>query len=60
LQREHESAVRLFQRALQLAPHMAYAATLLGHEHLAGEDLAAAATAYQHALRCDPRHYNAL
>jgi hypothetical protein len=25
LQREHESAVRLFQRALQLDPHMSYA-----------------------------------
>eukprot|EP00879_Flechtneria_rotunda_P032571 GHRR01035799.1.p1 GENE.GHRR01035799.1~~GHRR01035799.1.p1 ORF type:complete len:408 (+),score=197.72 GHRR01035799.1:218-1441(+) len=60
LHREHESAVRLFQRALQLDPTMAYAATLVGHEHLAGEDLGAAAVAYQHALRNDHRHYNAL
>lgn len=52
--------MRLFQRALQLAPNMAYAATLLGHEYLAGEDIGAAATAYQHALRCDARHYNAM
>jgi hypothetical protein len=28
LQREHESAVRLFQRALQLDPHMSYAGML--------------------------------
>eukprot|EP00775_Hariotina_reticulata_P006606 gene6606-6834_t len=60
LQREHDSALRLFQRALQLDPHMAYAASLVGHEHLAGEDLGAAAIAYQHALRYDPRHYNAM
>jgi len=60
LQREHDSALRLFQRSLQLDPNMAYAASLVGHEHLAGEDLGAAAIAYQHALRCDPRHYNAM
>lgn len=60
LAREHEAAVRLFQRALQLDPNMAYAASLAGHEQLASDDLAAAAISYQHALRCDGRHYHAL
>jgi hypothetical protein len=36
------------------------AASLAGHEQLAGDDLAAAAISYQHALRCDARHYPAL
>lgn len=60
LAREHDAAVSLFQRALQLEPRFAYAATLLGHEHLAGEDHGAAALSYRHALSCEPRHYNAL
>lgn len=60
LQREHEAAVRLFQRALQLDPHMPYAASLAGHEQLANDDLAAATISYQHALRCDSRHYHAM
>lgn len=60
LQREHEAATRCLQRALQLAPHHAYAATLLGHEHLALEDLGAGLVAFQAALRAEPRHYAAL
>lgn len=60
LQREHESAIKFFQRALQLDPSMAYAATLAGHEYLAGESFEEAMMAYRTALRADGRHYNAL
>eukprot|EP00877_Chromochloris_zofingiensis_P008854 jgi/Chrzof1/4221/Cz14g03180.t1 len=59
LQREHESAIKFFQRALQLDPSMAYAATLAGHEYLAGESFEEAMMAYRTALRADGRHYNA-
>ncbi len=60
LQREHDGAVRCFQRALQLCPAQPYAYSLVGHELLASEDFEGAAAAYRHALRVDPRHYNAL
>ncbi|GAQ84112.1 DNA-binding cell division cycle control protein [Klebsormidium nitens] len=59
LQREHEAAVRFFQRALQLDPHHAYAHTLAGHEHLSIEDWDEALTAFRAAIRLDARHYNA-
>lgn len=39
---------------------VAVAASLAGHEQLANDDLAAAYISYQHALRCDSRHYHAL
>lgn len=39
---------------------VAATASLAGHEQLANDDLAAAAISYQHALRCDSRHYHAL
>ena len=44
-QREHEAALRLFRRAIQLMPSHAYAHTLCGHERLAVEDL-------EGAVRC--------
>jgi hypothetical protein len=39
---------------------VAATASLAGHEELANDDLAAAFISYQHALRCDSRHYHAL
>jgi hypothetical protein len=39
---------------------VAATASLAGHEQLANDDLAAAFISYQHALRCDSRHYHAL
>jgi anaphase-promoting complex subunit 3 len=60
LQREGEGAIRAFQRALQLRPHLAYAATLVGLEHCALEDLGAGLIAFQAALRADSRDYRAL
>ncbi|XRB00682.1 anaphase-promoting complex subunit [Pycnococcus provasolii] len=59
LQREHESALRLFRRAIQLEPALPYAHTLCGHERLAVEDLEGAMACYRTALRYDARHYNA-
>ena len=59
LQKEHETALRYFQRALQLDPRCAYAHTLCGHEYFANEDFEKAAAAYRSAIRLDSRHYNA-
>ena len=38
LQKEHETALRFFQRSLQLDPTFTYAYTLCGHEYFANED----------------------
>jgi len=59
LQKEHETALRFFKRALQLDPKCVYAHTLCGHEYFANEDFEKAMTAYRAAIRLDPRHYNA-
>jgi tetratricopeptide (TPR) repeat protein len=56
---EHETALRYFQRALQLDPTMPYAYTLAGHEYFANEDFEKGITCYRNAIRIDPRHYNA-
>ncbi|CAH8612319.1 unnamed protein product [Dicrocoelium dendriticum] len=57
---EHEVAVRFFQRAIQVCPTSVYAFTLLGHELSTLEEFDRAVNAFRHALRLDPRHYNAL
>ena len=59
LQKEHESALRFFQRALQLDNTLPYAYTLCGHEYFANEDFEKGITCYRTAIRIDPRHYNA-
>ena len=59
LQKEHETALRFFQRALQLDPRCTYAHTLCGHEFFANEDFEKAMGCYRNALRLDGRHYNA-
>jgi len=59
LQREHDSALRFFARAIQLNPKYAYGYTLRGHEHFANEDFEKAMECYRAALSLDPRHYNA-
>ena len=38
LQREHETALKFFNRAIQLNNNFAYAFTLCGHEYVANED----------------------
>ncbi|GMI92728.1 HOBBIT [Hibiscus trionum] len=59
LQKDHETALKNFQRAVQLNPRFAYAHTLCGHEYVALEDFESGMKSYQNALRVDYRHYNA-
>jgi tetratricopeptide (TPR) repeat protein len=59
LQKEHETALKFFNRAIQLNGNFAYAHTLCGHEYVANEDFETAKKCYQRALSADDRHYNA-
>ncbi|XP_034250994.1 cell division cycle protein 27 homolog isoform X2 [Thrips palmi] len=59
LQKEHEAAIKFFQRAVQVDPSFAYAYTLLGHEYVTTEELDRAMSAFRSAVRLDSRHYNA-
>ena len=59
IQKEHENAIKFFQRAVQVDPSFAYAYTLLGHEYVSIEELDKALSCYRSAVRVDPRHYNA-
>ena len=59
LQKEHGTAIKFLQRAIQIDPHFAYAYTLLGHEYTLIEDYDKAMAAFRNALRVDARHYNA-
>uniref|UniRef100_A0A6N2KM46 Uncharacterized protein n=1 Tax=Salix viminalis TaxID=40686 RepID=A0A6N2KM46_SALVM len=58
LQKDHETALKNFQRAVQLDSRFAYAHTLCGHEYVALEDFENGIKSYQSALRIDARHYN--
>lgn len=59
LQKDHETALKFFQRALQLDPHFTYAHTLCGHEYVAMEDFEEGLVCYRKAIRLDSRHFNA-
>lgn len=59
LQREHDIAIKFFQRAIQVDPNYAYAYTLLGHEFVLTEELEKALACFRNAIRMNPRHYNA-
>lgn len=59
LQKDHETALKFFQRALQLDQHFTYAHTLCGHEYVAMEDFEEGLICYRKAIRLDSRHYNA-
>merc|ERR1719297_214113 len=58
-QKEHENAIKFFQRAVQVSLNFAYAYTLLGHEYVSIEELEKAQSCFRTAARIDPRHYNA-
>jgi anaphase-promoting complex subunit 3 len=58
LNRQHDEAVKCFNRATQLDPRFAYAFTLQGHEHVSNEEFDKAMMAYRHAIGADNRHYN--
>ncbi|XP_010890806.1 cell division cycle protein 27 homolog [Esox lucius] len=59
LQREHDIAIKFFQRAIQVDPGFAYAYTLLGHEFVLTEELEKALACFRNAIRVNTRHYNA-
>ncbi|XP_046860026.1 cell division cycle protein 27 homolog [Xenia sp. Carnegie-2017] len=59
LQKEHDTAIKFFQRAVQVDPSFTYAYTLLGHEYVLTEELDRAMSCFRSAIRTDSRHYNA-
>uniref|UniRef100_A0A914XQK5 Cell division cycle protein 27 homolog n=1 Tax=Plectus sambesii TaxID=2011161 RepID=A0A914XQK5_9BILA len=59
LQKEHDTAIKLFERAIQLDPEFAYAYSLLGHELISIENYTRAAQAFRSALRLQPNNYYA-
>jgi anaphase-promoting complex subunit 3 len=59
LQKEHENALKFFNRAIQLNPSFAYAHTLCGHEYVYNEDFQKGRKCFENALNIDLRHYNA-
>lgn len=60
LHKEHNTAIKFFQRAVQVDPSsLPYAYTLLGHEYIVTEELDKAMTSFRNAIRLDYRHYNA-
>jgi tetratricopeptide (TPR) repeat protein len=59
LQKEYESAIKFFNRALQINAHYPYAHVLVGHEFFAMDKFDRAKQCYQRALELDPRSYNA-
>lgn len=59
LQKEHETAIKFFERAVQVDDEFAYSYTLLGHELITTEDLDKAMSCFRTGILKDPRHYNA-
>lgn len=59
LQREHETAVKFLQRAVQVDPDFTYAYALLGYELVAIEEVDKGLASFRNAILVDPRHYNA-
>ena len=59
LQKEHDTAIKFFQRAVQVDPSFTYAYTLLGHEYVLTEELDRAMSCFRRAIKNDSRHYNA-
>lgn len=59
LQKEHETAIKFFKRAIALDPLFAYAYTLCAHEYVANEKFEKAVPMFEQALALDPAQYNA-
>lgn len=59
LQKEHDSAIKFLQRAIQLDPDFTYAYTLLGHEYVLTEELDKGMSCFRTSIRLESRHYNA-
>ena len=59
LQKEHEIAIKFFNRAIELDKRCAYAFTLCGHEYMSNEDFEQARRCYEKAIKCDELHFTA-
>eukprot|EP00954_Amorphochlora_amoebiformis_P000408 31927-Amorphochlora_amoeboformis.AAC.1 len=59
LQKEHDTALKFFRRAIQLDPRSAWGYTLSAHEFVANEDFEKALSGFRQAIGVNPRHYNA-
>ncbi|XP_064389846.1 cell division cycle protein 27 homolog isoform X2 [Halichondria panicea] len=57
--KDHTSAIKYLQRAIQVCPQFEYAHTLLGLEWWITKDFDKALTCFQEAVTINPRHYNA-
>uniref|UniRef100_U5EPH1 Cell division cycle protein 27 homolog n=1 Tax=Corethrella appendiculata TaxID=1370023 RepID=U5EPH1_9DIPT len=57
--KEHETAIKFFQRAIQVDPDFAYSYTLLGHELVMTEELDKALSCFRTSILKDSRHYTA-
>ncbi|CAN8259119.1 unnamed protein product [Cochlearia groenlandica] len=57
--KDHDTALKMFQRAIKLNERFTYAHTLCGHEFAAMEEFEDAERCYRRALSIDTRHYNA-
>jgi anaphase-promoting complex subunit 3 len=59
LQKEHETAIKFFNRATQINPAFAYSYTLAGHEYVENENFTEANNCFRKALSYDERQVNA-
>ena len=59
LQKEHETAIKFFNRATQINPAFAYSYTLAGHEYVDNENFTEANNCFRKALSYDERQVNA-
>lgn len=59
LHKEHETAIKFFERAIQVDPDYSYAYILLGHELVMTEELEKALSCYRTALVKNSNQYNA-
>lgn len=57
-QRDHESALNFFNRAIQLDVRFGYAYCLKGHEYIYCDQLVKAKTCYEAALKIDQNHFH--
>jgi anaphase-promoting complex subunit 3 len=59
MQKEHENALKFFNRAIQLDANNSYAFTLCGHEYAYNDDFLRAKKCFETALTLDIRSYSA-
>ena len=59
LHKEHDAAIKFFQRATQINSDFVYAYNLLGHEYFLIEEMEKGLSCFRKAIFLDSRHYNA-